>query len=97
MRKVTQQAAAAFHGSRKFKSGATQVNPRLGGVELVLHGSVIAREIDGGGLSVNLCGYPTKVTRERLNSLHGVSISQDKGIQYLNGEVMPENGWVKIS
>jgi hypothetical protein len=96
MRKITQQAVNAFKQSKNFKSGATEVHQRIGGTELVLHGHIIARNIDGEGLSINLCGWNTNTTRERLNGLTGVSLCTRKGIPYLNGVAISANGWYSV-
>jgi N-acetyl-anhydromuramyl-L-alanine amidase AmpD len=97
MRKITEQAATAFHAGRDFRSGNTKVNRRLGGVELVLHGNIIARDISGEGLEINLCGWNTNTTRERLCGLQGVSVSSKKKQAYLNGDPIPSNEWVKVT
>ena len=108
MRKVTKQAVTAFNTYRDQKGsdaarnyrasfGNTVVNSRIGGVEIVLHGNVIAKYIDGEGLSINLCGWNTPTTRERLNGLDGVSICTKKGVPYLNGQAIPDNGWVRVN
>jgi hypothetical protein len=97
MRKITEQAANAFHNSRNFRSGNTQVNTCNGGVELVLHGKMIAKKISGEGLSINLCGWNSNATRERLSGLEGVQVSTKKGQAYLNGNPIPSNDWVKVS
>jgi len=96
MRKVTSKAIAAFKAGKNFKDGATQVNQRIGGMELVLHGHVIAKNIDGEGLSINLCGWNTPTTRERLNGLPNVSLNTKKGQAFLNGKPIPSNGWVFV-
>lgn len=96
MRKITSNAIAAFEAGKNFKDGATQVNQRIGGMELVLHGHVIAKNIDGEGLSINLCGWNTPTTRERLNGLPNVSLSTKKGQAFLNGVAIPSNGWVFV-
>ena len=96
MRKITSNAIAAFKNGENFKDGATQVNRRIGGMELVLHGHVIARHIDAVGLSINLCGWNTPTTRERLNGLPNVSVSTKQGQAFLNGQAIPSNGWVFV-
>jgi hypothetical protein len=97
MRKITEQASNAFYNSRDFRSGNTQVNTRNGGVELVLHGNIIAKKISGEGLFINLCGWNTNTTRERLSGLEGVQVSTKKGQAYLNGNPIPSKDWVKVS
>ena len=96
MKKITQQAVNAFNQSNNFKSGATEVHTRIGGTELVLHSHTIARNIDGEGLSINLCGWNTNTTRERLNGLPGVNLRTCKGIPHLNGVAISDNGWHKV-
>ena len=39
-----------------------------------------------GKIEISMAGYPTTTTRERLNGIPGVSLTQKKGIQYLNGQ-----------
>jgi hypothetical protein len=97
MRKITEQASDAFHNGRDFRSGNTQVNRRIGGVELALHGHIIAKNISNEGLSINLCGWNTNTTRERLNGLEGVRVYTKKGQAFLNGNAIPSDEWVKVS
>ena len=91
MRKITQQAVRAFEAARPMKNGNTEVrviNQGGGGtlVLLQLHGNVIARhETWSGRTYITDAGWDTNTTKERLNGLYGVSISQRKGVWYLNG------------
>lgn len=95
MRKITQQASAAFESLTPFKLDNTEVkikafekgNPSW--AELLLHGNRIAeihktprRTI----LRITDAGWRTNTTKERLNGLKGVEIHQKKGIWYLNGK-----------
>jgi hypothetical protein len=96
MRKVTSKAIAAFTASRNFKDGATQVEVTKDSTFLVLHGYRIACRGDKG-LFVNLCGWNTPTTRERLNGLPSVRIHTKQGQAFLNGVAIPSNGWVKVS
>jgi hypothetical protein len=99
MRKITQQAVKAFQGSRPFKSGNTQV--RVIGqdgrgflVLLELHSNTIARyESWNGRTYVTHAGWTTQTTKERLNGLDGVSISQHRGVWYLNGKAW-DGSWI---
>jgi hypothetical protein len=97
MRTITSKAIAAFKSAKNFKSGATQVNQVIGGVELILHGNTIARNIDGEGLSINLCGWNTPTTRDRLNGLPNVRVNTKQGQAFLNGQPIPSIGWIKVS
>ncbi len=96
MRKITAQAIKAFNSGKNFRDGNTEVHVRIGGVELLLHGHIIAKYIDGEGLSINLCGWNTNTTRERLNGLPGVRVNTKQGQAFLNGEPIPSEGWVKV-
>jgi len=96
MRKFTSNAIQAFNSARNFKDGATevQVDDNLAAT-LLLHGNAIARK-DITGLSINLCGWNTPTTRERLNGLPNVSVNTKQGQAYLNGVAIPSNGWVFV-
>ena len=96
MRKVTSKAIAAFTASRNFRSGNTEVTASGGNRHLWLHGHNIAR-IGPDGLEINLCGWNTPTTRERLNGLPNVRIHTKQGQAFLNGVAIPSNGWVKVS
>ena len=99
MRKVTQQAVEAFESGRSFKSGNTQVRvlAQNGGGSLVLlelHGNAIARHESWNGRTfITSAGWETRTTKERLNGLDGVSIFQDRGVWYLNGEAW-DGKWI---
>lgn len=95
MRKITEQASNAFHNARDFRSGNTQVNRRIDGVELTLHGHTIAKNTSEG-LHINLCGWNTNTTRERLNGLQGVRLHTKKGQAFLNGNPISSCEWVKV-
>lgn len=107
MRKVTKQAVTAFNtfcnqkggdAVRTYRAsfGNTVVTHENLETRIALHGNVIARSI-GGVLSINLCGWNTNTTRERLNGLNGVSVTTKKGTPYLNGQAIPSNGWVQVN
>ena len=103
MRKITQQAVQAFQSSRPFKSGNTQVrvltqapfSPGSGSLVLLeLHGNTIARHESWNGRTyVTDAGWDTRTTKERLNGLDGVSISQRRGVWYLNGKAW-DGSWI---
>ena len=99
MRKITQQAVEAFESGRSFKSGNTQVRviPQNGGGSLVLlelHGNAIARHESWNGRTfITNAGWETRTTKERLNGLRDVSISQMNWDWYLNGEAW-DGQWI---
>lgn len=86
MRKVTKDVVGAF--LRKEKR--TQGNTHTDGEKLYLHGNMIACHSDEG-IIVSLAGWPTVTTRERLNAIPGVSITQRNGVQYMNGRELAPN------
>ena len=99
MRKITTQAVRAFQDGRTFKSGNTSVRviKQDGGGFLVLldlHGNTIARHESWSGRTyVTDAGWDTRTTKERLNGLDGVSISQRRGVWYLNGNEW-DGSWI---
>jgi hypothetical protein len=96
MRKVTSKAIAAFNSGKNFKDGNTEVQTSGDYKFLLLHGHNIAR-FTPDGLEINLCGWNTPTTRERLNGLPSVCIHTKQGQAFLNGVAIPSNGWVKVS
>ena len=85
MKKITASAIAAFNSQSNFKSGNTQVIHTDGVTKLLLFNNIIATS-DGVTLSINSCGWKTATTKERLNGLTGISIRQERGNWFLNGE-----------
>tara|TARA_R100001443_G_C3336790_1_gene173606 strand:+ start:840 stop:1202 length:363 start_codon:yes stop_codon:yes gene_type:complete len=53
--------------------------------ELRLHGNVIAT-LSNDGMTISTCGWNTVTTRERLNGLPGVHVTQRNFELFLNGE-----------
>ena len=96
MRKITEQAARAFHSAQPFKKSNTEVEVHDRDVLLKLHGHAIAWwNTFTGDYEVTLAGWPTPTTRERLNGLEGVHATQRNGIQYLNGNAW-DGRWTKV-
>ena len=87
MRKITAQAVQAFESATPFKSGNTQVEVTPNCTTLKLFGNPIAYRYNDPErtLSITNCGWFSDTTRERLNGIEGVSISQSAGLWYLNG------------
>ena len=93
MRKISELARNAFYNNEHFKKDNTEViievYPDYKTTKLYLHGKCIAkRDNINNKLYVNHCGYTTNTTKERLNSLYGVSIYQKNYVWYLNGVEM---------
>jgi hypothetical protein len=88
MRKVTKQAISAFMNGERFSMGNTAVIVLPNVTVLLLHGNEIAYRYNDPQktLSITNAGWFSNTTKERLNGIKGVSISQIKGIWYLNGK-----------
>jgi len=88
MRKITQQAVAAFNNAESFKSGNTKVIVKPNVTVLLLFNNEIAYRYNDPErtLSITNAGWESNTTKERLNGLDGVSIQQKAGIWYLNGK-----------
>lgn len=89
MRKITKKMIEAYLNEKPFKSSNTEVKivqSELKGkmILIILHGYLIAQK-EEGVLWINNAGWFSNVTKERLNALPGVSISQKNFKWYLNG------------
>ena len=87
MRKITEQAVRAFESATPIKSGNTRVNVLPSCTIMSLFGNPIAYRYNDPErtLSITNCGWFSDTTKERLNGIEGVSISQSAGMWYLNG------------
>lgn len=81
MRKISRLASEAFMKKETFRLGNTETN----GAMLLLHGHPIAVHTEKG-IQLSTCGWKTATTKERLNALPNVSITQKAGTWYLNGK-----------
>lgn len=80
-KKVSRDAASALYaGKKKTHSKNTQTE----GGNLYLHSNHIARDA-GEDTAITNRGWFTLTTKDRLNALQNVSISQRRGVWYLNG------------
>lgn len=88
MRQLTQLAVEAFNNAKPFKQSNTQVEVLPNVTILKLHGNPIAYRYNDPDrtLSVTNAGWFSQTTKERLNGITGVSISQKAGKWYLNSE-----------
>lgn len=85
-RQITEQIIKAFLNDTAKRMGNSEVHTDFATTRLYLFDNCIAiKKKDTGKIEVSMAGYPTVTTRERLNGIPGVSITQRKGIQYLNG------------
>ena len=103
MREIDKQTANAFLSNGKMSVGNTVVSNDL----VTLHGNDIARYINDSHIKINFCGYPTNVTKARINAIvrqfsnDRYSVSMKKGEIYLNcaykaSIVIADNEWIDI-
>lgn len=98
MRKITQQAIAAFLTFQNFASTNTTVLIEDNGdASLLLHGNLIGKHYaDNGQIEITNAGWQSNVTKERLNGIPGVSINQRNWQWYLNGEAW-DGEWITVN
>lgn len=90
-RKITEESIHAFMYSttKRFKKSNMEVDIDDGYVKMYLHGNAIARRRMGTlNIEITDAGWCTTTTKERLNGLPWVSISQKKWVWYLNGKAL---------
>ena len=95
MRQITRDAINAFTSNVPFSRDNTTVHVSDDATIMRLHGNLIAKKINGE-LFITDAGWDTMTTKERLNGLPGVQITQKKSIWYLNGEQW-DGEMIKIS
>ena len=87
MRKITEQAALAFLRRENFKLSNTEVKVDGSTVRMYLFGRLIAQKTPLA-TTISDGGYgQSNTTKERLNGLSNVHITQKKGYWYLNGKL----------
>lgn len=94
MRKISEQAADAFMNGSDYINNNTKVIVNSTCVEMYLHRNLIAKRF-GSSIKISNARWFSNVTKERLNSIPGVSVSQCKGIWYLNGKEW-DGSWIEI-
>ena len=95
MRKITNQAVEAFIKGHTFNGDNTKVSTCAGGISrMYLHNNLIAEKFNND-IKVTSCGWNTNTTKERLNGIPGVNISQVKNVWYLNGKEW-DGEWIEI-
>jgi hypothetical protein len=88
MRTITQKAVNAFLNAQKFKLSNTEVKI-LENVSILLYQDKPIAYLYNDPkrtLSIQNCGWFSNTTKERLNGLPNVKISQKKSVWYLNGK-----------
>lgn len=93
MKTITKKAVNALLNGKSFNKGNMRVEDFGTYTKMFLHGNMIAEiEYSWHGkdfkrtLLISACGWLTNTTKERLNGLPQVSISQKNFEWFLNGE-----------
>lgn len=95
MRKITKKAIEAFNQNKDLAISNTRIVVNGTVISLYLFDNLIA-ERTNGTLRITNAGWASNTTKERLNGLEGVSISQKQGIWFLNGKEWDGN-WITIN
>lgn len=82
MKKIEQVVSEAFNQGYAAKQENTSILVKDGVVSMKLHNSVIAMK-HGNILTLDMCGYNTRITRSRLNLIEGLNICQRAGKLYI--------------
>jgi hypothetical protein len=90
---VSRLAAAALQAGKKYSNGK---NTKVDSTGLYLFGNHIARDAGEGHVAISNRGWFTLTTKDRLNALCNVGISQRKGKWYLNGFEW-DGSWVIVA
>lgn len=86
-RKITQEIVNCFlSGIPKIIGNSIVKTENSDTTKMYLHRNLIA-EYNHEGLFITNAGWFSRTTKERLNGLPNVSITQKKGLWYLNGKV----------
>ena len=97
MRKITEKACRAFQNGNNVTISNTQVKIEDNMAKMFLWGNLIAKkDLLTGKTLINLQGYNTATTKERLNGLSGVQLTQKNWQLYLNGEPISSCEWVQV-
>lgn len=85
MRKITKESVDAFINGRYLKKSNMEVTV---GRKMYLHGNCIARIEPEGNVNtlyISNWGWSSNTTKERLNWIPWVSVTQKNFVWYLNG------------
>lgn len=88
MRKITSESIRCFLNAEKYSKGNMIVEVLPNVTVLKLHGNSIAYLYNDPErtLSITNCGWFSNTTKERLNSIPNVHISQKDFVWFLNGK-----------
>ena len=88
MRQITNDSINAFMNAKKFNRQNMSVEVLPNVTILKLHGNIIAYRYNDPKrtLSITNAGWFSNTTKERLNALPNVHITQKNWVWYLNGK-----------
>ena len=88
MRQITNDSINAFMNAKKFNRQNMSVEVLPNVTLLKLHGNIIAYRYNDPKrtLSITNAGWFSNTTKERLNALPNVHITQKNWVWYLNGK-----------
>ena len=96
-RQITEIISRKFMNDESYRLSNSEVHRDFETTRLYLFGNLIARKkIGERKFEITMAGYGTATTRERLNGLPNVRISQKNYIQYLNGKEIDTDAWYTI-
>ena len=79
-----------------YKKSNTRVEVDKDGIAyLYLFNNLIAKR-NGNKIEITMAGYNTNTTRERLNGIPNVSLTQKNFTPYLNGKEIDVNAWYEF-
>ena len=86
-RQITKEIVKAFLNDEHKKVNNSKVVTDYASTRMYLFNNLIAIKTKSSGkIEISMAGYPTTTTRERLNGIPGVSLTQKNYKQYLNGQ-----------
>jgi hypothetical protein len=92
MSKTAEKIHKAWQEGKTLKVNNTKTD----GVSIYLFGNEIVKR-QNRMIYIRTAGYPTKTTKDRLNSLDNVHVYSKNGVVYLNGKVWSEHeNWIKV-
>ena len=91
-RKITEQACHALMNGNDFRKDNTVIANGC----MYLFGNCIASLNNAKHLTINMQGWNTVTTRERLNGLPNVRLSSRNYTPILNGQEISSSGWYEI-
>lgn len=96
-RQITEIMARKFMNDESYRLSNSEVRTDYISTRLYLHNNLIAKkEKATGKIEVSMAGWNTVTTRERLNGLPNVRVTQKDFIPYLNGKEIDPYEWYAI-